>query len=240
MVRFVLNVWQVVVFVLCFICLLLWMFIMCKFIVVMFDLVFIVYVVDDDLLVCVVLEDLLVLMGLQVWVFVFIQVFFEYDLVDVLVCLVLDVCMFGQSGFEFYCIMGSYGLQLLVVFIIGYGDIVMGVNVIKDGVIEFFIKFFCDQELFDVIYKGIEIDCQCCCEGEVLGVLQLCWNIFNVGEWEVVDGVVCGCFNKQIVVDFGVSEIIVKVCCVQVMCKMGVCILVDLVCMYDCLQVGML
>ncbi|HDS1123373.1 TPA: response regulator transcription factor [Stenotrophomonas maltophilia] len=198
----------------------------------------IVYVIDDDPSVRAALEDLLASMGLQVRAFASSQAFLDHELDDAPACLVLDVRMPGQSGLEFHRSMGTYGLQLPVVFITGHGDIAMGVNAIKDGAIEFLTKPFRDQELLDAIHKGIEIDRQRRRDGEALDALQQRWNTLNAGEREVVDGVVRGRLNKQIAGDLAVSEITVKVRRAQVMRKMGARNLVDLVRMYDRLQAG--
>lgn len=198
----------------------------------------IVYVIDDDPSVRAALEDLLASMGLQVRAFASSQAFLDHELDDAPACLVLDVRMPGQSGLEFHRSMGTYGLQLPVVFITGHGDIAMGVNAIKDGAIEFLTKPFRDQELLDAIHKGIEIDRQRRRDGEAFDALQQRWNTLNAGEREVVDGVVRGRLNKQIAGDLAVSEITVKVRRAQVMRKMGARNLVDLVRMYDRLQAG--
>lgn len=66
------------------------------------------------------------------------------------------------------------------------------------------------------------------------------WQLFELFmccECEVFVYVVSGVLNKQIVLYFGLSLIIIKQYCVVVMCKMNVLLFVDFVCKFEVIGV---
>src|SRR5271169_6909602 len=69
-------------------------------------------------------------------------------------CLVLDVRLPGQSGFDLQRELAAMHIQLPTIFITGHGDIPMSVRAMKGGAIEFLTKPFRDQDLLDAIQLG--------------------------------------------------------------------------------------
>ncbi|AQS83832.1 MAG: response regulator transcription factor [Acetobacter aceti] len=189
----------------------------------------VVYVIDDDRSVRAALEDLLASVGIRVLTFGSTTEFLAYGLEDAPGCLVLDVRMPGQSGIDFHRRMAGLGIALPVVFITGHGDIPMGVEAIKQGAIEFLTKPFNDQTLLDAIQNGIGKDRDHREQLAESAELRARWAALSAGEQDVARLVVRGLLNKQIAAVLHVSEITVKVRRAQVMRKMNVRTLPDLV-----------
>ena len=73
-------------------------------------------------------------------------------------CLVLDVRLPGQSGFDLQRELAATHVRLPTIFITGHGDIPMSVRAMKGGAIEFLTKPFREQDLLDAIQLGLERD----------------------------------------------------------------------------------
>src|SRR5271166_5663733 len=73
-------------------------------------------------------------------------------------CLVLDVRLPGQSGFDLQRELAATQIRLPTIFITGHGDIPMSVRAMKGGAIEFLTKPFREQDLLDAIQLGLEKD----------------------------------------------------------------------------------
>lgn len=90
-----------------------------------------------------------------------------------LVVVVIDVCLFGCDGLVVLCEMLWYDCQLFVIFIIGYGDVMMVVVVMCVGVYDFMEKLFYLECFVDVVWC----------------VLEKCWFMFeNLCLCEVLQG----------------------------------------------------
>ena len=196
----------------------------------------VVYVVDDDVSVRTALEDLLASVGLAVLTYGSVHEFLSAPIADAPGCLVLDVRMPGQSGLEFQQRMTAMGMTLPVIFITGHGDIAMSVKAMKNGAIEFLTKPFRDQDLLDAIQLGIDRHRLQRKEEIVSAKLRELWQSLTTSEQAVMELVVKGLLNKQIAGQLGVSEITVKVRRGQLMRKMNVKSVTDLVRIWDKLK----
>ena len=183
------------------------------------------------------LVDLLTSVDLNVISFGSTKAFLEHGLADAPACLVLDICMPGQSGLDFQREMTRLGFRLPVIFITGHGDIEMSVRAMKDGAIEFLTKPFRDQDLLDAIHQGIRNDTLRRAEDDLTAELRGHWLGLTAGEQDVMRLVVRGLLNKQIAAALGVSEVTVKVRRGQVMRKMQAGTLADLIRIWDRLKV---
>ena len=114
-----------------------------------------IFVVDDDLSVRRALDLLLRAAGYAVEVFASAKEFLERADPTASGCLVLDVRMPGESGFDLQETLATRGHDIRVIFITGHGDIPMAVRAMKAGAVDFLAKPFDDQALLDAIEHAL-------------------------------------------------------------------------------------
>ena len=118
-----------------------------------------------------------------------------------------------------------------ILFITGYGDVPMTVQVMKAGAVEFLTKPFSDDVLLNAIRGAIERSRAALrLDAEMRG-LRACYESLTPREREVMALVVSGLLNKQVGAELSISEITVKAHRGQVMRKMQANSLPDLVTM---------
>ncbi len=189
----------------------------------------VVFVVDDDASVRDALEDLLGSVGLKPTTFAAGQDFLRHGRSAGPCCLVLDIRMPGISGLDLQQALNTSHLPCPVIFITAHGDVQMCARAMKAGAVDFLTKPFRDQDLLDAIQRGLQLDTAQLGEAAVIARLRRLYATLNAGEREVMRLVVAGRLNKQIAAELGLSEITVKVRRGQVMRKMDVQSLPDLV-----------
>jgi FixJ family two-component response regulator len=144
-------------------------------------------------------------------------------------CLLLDVRMPDLDGLELQAILRSSGAGATVVFITGHGDVQTGVRAMKSGAIDFLLKPFNDEELFDAITRALAHDTERRAAQRMMAELTERAGKLTQRERQVCDLVVAGRLNKQIAAALGTSEKTIKVHRARVMAKMGARSLADLV-----------
>lgn len=188
-----------------------------------------VFVVDDDRAVRGAISRLLKTVGLQTKTFDSAQGFLDsYDR-DCPGCLVLDVRMPGMSGLDLQETLSAEKISIPVIIITGHADVPMAVRTMKMGAVNFIEKPFSDQLLLDSIQQAIAKDA----ESRQVGVERAEVNERIAGltprEREVMDLVASGKTNKNIAFDLKLSQKTVEFHRANVMKKMGVETVVDLV-----------
>lgn len=144
-------------------------------------------------------------------------------------CIVLDVRLPGTSGLDLQDQLARDGVALPIVFMTGHGDIPMTVRAMKAGAIDFLAKPFRDQDMLDAVSAAIERDRARRQEAARLKDLRHRFEALSPREREVMAHVVSGLMNKQVAGLLGLSEITVKIHRGNVMRKMGVRSLAELV-----------
>jgi FixJ family two-component response regulator len=189
----------------------------------------IVFVVDDDRGVRDATRSLLASIGLRVETFKTAQEFLSSQRPDAPSCLVLDVRLPGLSGLDLQRELSNAGTPIPIIFITGHGDVPMSVQAMKGGAVEFLTKPFRDQQLLDAIQEAIERARVERKQRIELAELRERYESLTPREREVMGLVVTGLLNKQVAAELGTSEVTVKIHRAQVMKKMKVASLAELV-----------
>jgi FixJ family two-component response regulator len=189
----------------------------------------VVFIVDDDASVRKSLERLVRSVGLRGETFASAPEFLQRAAADGPSCLVLDVRMPGVSGLALQERLAAAGHRIPIIFITGHGDITMSVRAMKAGAVDFLSKPFNDQDLLETIQEAIARDQQAREEWAVLQDIQRRVALLTLRERDVLALVAAGLLNKQIAAELGMSEKTVKVHRAQVMQKMQVASVAQLV-----------
>lgn len=198
-----------------------------------------IVVIDDDASIRKALENLFKSVGFAVELFASPQDFLQSKRPDRPGCIVLDVRFPGRSGLDMQRELTAAEARLPIIFITGFGDIPMSVRAMKAGAIEFLTKPFRDQDLLDAVGMALERD-RVRREGEMrLAELRNRFDTLTARERQVMSLVVAGRLNKQIAGELGVSEMTVKMHRRQVMRKMQVAGVAQLVRLADQLGISM-
>jgi FixJ family two-component response regulator len=189
----------------------------------------IVFVIDDDAAMQESLQGLVRSVGLEVRAFGSAREFLQSKRPDAPGCLVLDVRLPGESGLDLQNELAAMNIHLPIIFITGHGDIPMTVRAMKAGAVEFLSKPFRGQDLLDATRLAIEQSRAWRQDAAVVASLQGYYESLTAREREVMALVVTGRLNKQIAADLNVGEVTVKVHRGQVMRKMHVKSVAELV-----------
>ncbi|GLS22942.1 DNA-binding response regulator [Labrys miyagiensis] len=194
-----------------------------------------VILVDDDDSIREALHELTLSAGLDAISFASTRDLLEAELPDRPGCVVSDVRMPGLSGLDLQCRLAESGDAKPIVFLTAHGDIPMSVQAMKAGAVDFLTKPVRDQILLDAIAVGIERDIKQRAHSrfvkEQLGKLAL----LTPRERQVLREVAVGRLNKQIAFDLGISEITVKLHRSNVMRKMELTSVGELVRVWEAL-----
>lgn len=188
-----------------------------------------VFIVDDDTSIRKSLARLLKSAGFKSVAFSSAEEFLQATVPDEPCCLVLDVRMGGISGLDLQREMARLNRELPIVFITGHGDMRMAVRAIRAGAIEFLPKPFQDKELLDAIQKALNHYLAVHRRSTTIQETSRRIALLTDRERQVMQGVVTGLLNKQIGAQLGIAEKTVKVHRAQVMEKMGVSSVAELV-----------
>lgn len=189
----------------------------------------IVYIVDDDESMREALADLFHSMKIEANAFETAQAFLDGADLDRPGCILLDVRLPGLSGLDFQGHLDRMGSRLPIVFMTGFGDIPMSVRAMKAGAVDFLTKPFREQDILDAVTAALEKDSRRRLETAASDAVAALAETLTPREREVMASVVKGLMNKQIAFDLSISEITVKLHRGNVMRKMEVRSVADLV-----------
>jgi len=191
-----------------------------------------VYIVDDDQAVRDSLSWLIESININVKVFSSAQEFLDNYKSDNPGCLIADVRMPGISGLELQKILNEKKYTIPIILITGHGDVPMAVRALKNGAVDFIEKPFNDQVLLERVNQCLEKDQHERIEHKDLQSKMSLLATLSPREREVLDQVVIGKQNKIIASDLGISNKTVEAHRANVMGKMDVASLADLVALY--------
>jgi FixJ family two-component response regulator len=125
-----------------------------------------------------------------------------------------------------------------IVFLTAHGDIPMSVQAMKAGAVDFLTKPVRDQTLLDAIAAGIERDIRQRAHARVVKEHLSKLALLTPRECQVLREVALGRLNKQIAFNLGISEITVKLHRGNVMRKMRLTSVGELVRVWEVLPAG--
>jgi len=197
-----------------------------------------VFLVDDDASVRKALARLLQSADYAVRTYASAEEFLEADrTIPGSACVVLDVRMPGLSGQAVHERIRASDPTLPVVFITGHGDIVMGVDAVKAGAVDFLPKPVDADRLLGAVEQALaQAEREGRTHTQTRRIRQRLQTLTS-RERQVLELVVRGRLNKQIARELGIVEQTVKVHRARVMKKMHAPSLAALV--RDCERIGM-
>ncbi len=189
----------------------------------------VIFIVDDDLSMREALTDLFRSMKFDAEAFESATAFMETANFNRPGCILLDVRLPGVSGLDFQTQLERIGSKMPIVFMTGSGDIPMSVRAMKAGAVDFLTKPFRDQDILDAVAAAMERTPRAGARAHRAKPSPRFAGSLTPREREVMEAVVRGLMNKQIAYKLGISEVTVKLHRGNVMRKMEVRSVADLV-----------
>jgi FixJ family two-component response regulator len=144
-------------------------------------------------------------------------------------CLILDIRMPRMTGLDLQKKLNDCGASLPIIFITGHGDIPMAVEAMRQGALDFIRKPFREQDLLDRINQALLIDVGRSKQEHDRSITLKKLALLSEREQQIFERVAQGEMNKVIAHELGISERTVEVHRSQVMKKLEVRTLAELV-----------
>lgn len=196
-----------------------------------------VIIVDDDASVREALSELMQSAGFEAMSFSSTQALLQTNVLENPGCLILDVRMPGSSGLDLQHHLTSRGNPKPIIFLTAHGDIPMTVQAMKAGAVDFLTKPVRDQTLLDAVGTAIALDAARRIEAARVKFYLERLRTLTPREREVLHEVARGRLNKQIAYDLGISEVTVKLHRGNLMRKMEVASIGELIRAWEALPV---
>lgn len=137
-------------------------------------------------------------------------------------CLVLDIRIPAMSGLELQRTLKERGCLLPIVILTGYADVPTAVQTIKAGAFDYVEKPFQNQKFLDVVQAALRHDSQLRARRERHENVESRLAALTKGEREVLDRMMVGKGYKSIASDLDISYKTVQARRAQIMKKMEV------------------
>ncbi|MFT5115253.1 MAG: two-component system response regulator FixJ [Parasphingorhabdus sp.] len=188
-----------------------------------------VFIIDDDEGIREGLSLLLSTVGQACQIFSSALEFLEQFNQNMNGCLVLDIRMPEMSGLQLQEKLNVQKSTLPIIFITGHGDVPMAVEAMRCGALGFIRKPFREQDLLDNINEALALDTKNRQKSDDRHELAEKIELLSQRERAVFEAVTEGDMNKVIAADLSISERTVEVHRAQIMKKLGVRTLAQLV-----------
>lgn len=187
-----------------------------------------VYIVDDDEAVRDSLRWLLEANTYRVRAFATAESFLSEYSEDQPGVLIVDVRMPGMSGLELQEQLIMRKSTMPIVFITGHGDVPMAVSTLKKGAVDFLEKPFNESVLREIVSRMFEQANERLQKAQAQKVHHAMLNRLTSREQQVLERIVAGRLNKQIADDLGISIKTVEAHRANIMEKLQVTTVADL------------
>ncbi|WP_321913464.1 MULTISPECIES: response regulator transcription factor [unclassified Paraburkholderia] len=182
----------------------------------------VIHIIDDDAAMRTALSRLVRSAGFEARVYASAGDFLVSALDNRPGCILLDLELGGPSGLELQQALLRDARALPIVFMSAYSDVPRTVQAMKAGAVDFLLKPFERQALFDAIGTALRANAM---QAPVRhpAAVQLADR-----EQVVLRGIAAGLRNKQIAAELGLSERTIKSCRADLMRKVGATSLAEL------------
>jgi two-component system response regulator FixJ len=188
----------------------------------------VVHLIDDDEDVRRALAFLLGTAGFAIKVYDSATSFLEKSDGAISGCIVSDVRMPGLDGLQLLRKLKETGAKVPVIVMTGHADVMLAVEAMKAGAVDFIEKPFPDERLLAAIEAALARQEVAQPTGQAARIRERMASL-SPREREVLDGLLAGHPNKTIAYDLGLSPRTVEVHRANVMTKMGASSLSELV-----------
>jgi len=147
-------------------------------------------------------------------------------------CLLLDIQMPGPSGLELQTALATRGKSIPVIFLTGHATIDLTVRAMKAGAIDLLTKPVNKEQILNAVARALALHRQERALRTELDHWKTCLESLTPRQYQVFTSLVKGKLNKQMAADLGISERTVKAHRAQVMEKMKVESVAQLVSIY--------
>ena len=144
-------------------------------------------------------------------------------------CILLDLHLPGLDGLELQAALVKEDAPLPVVFVTGHGDIPTSVQAMKTGAVDFLTKPVKREALLQAVKAALAQDAERRTGREQSQMVRAAYERLTPREREVFKQVTAGKLNKQIAAELGTAERTVKAHRANIMEKMQVQSLAELV-----------
>ena len=187
-----------------------------------------IYIVDDDEAVRDSLRWLLEAHGYRVKSFSGAEEFLQAYDPDQVGVLIVDVRMPGMSGLELQEILIARQAPLPIVFITGHGDVPMAVSTMKKGAVDFLEKPFNEADLREIVARMLQDAHDRVSQARAKRDQEAVLSRLTAREQQVLERIVAGRLNKQIAGDLNISIKTVEAHRANIMEKLEVTTVADL------------
>ncbi|MFW8565905.1 response regulator transcription factor [Orrella sp. 11846] len=187
-----------------------------------------VFIVDDDEAVRDSLRWLLEANAYRVRTYASAEAFLADYQDDQFGVLIVDVRMPGMSGLQLQEELIIRQSPMPIVFITGHGDVPMAVTTMKKGAIDFLEKPFNEVDLRETVTRMFEIATQNFNRAQAQREHESMISRLTAREQQVLERIVAGRLNKQIADDLGISIKTVEAHRANIMEKLQVTTVADL------------
>jgi len=188
-----------------------------------------VFVIDDDASVRKSLMRLLDAACYKVELFRSASEFLSRSAHDGPSCLVVDVRMPELNGIDFQKALIEGGREEQLVFITGHGDIPMCAQAMKAGAVDFLPKPFKPKQLLESVERALSRSAEQRRHASEKNRARDLLGRLTRREYEVMQLVATGLLNKQVAGELGMAEKTVKTHRAQVMRKLGITSVAELI-----------